>query len=165
MTSLHWIALVEKSLIFVIGLGFGWMGYRLLHAGLYEHAQQVKEASADGDLLWKQVLPGTTFALFAGVIVISGLYQPSVATLVAPSSLPRVVPTDADSRPNQTDAPPLDLDLDLDLETPSIHPFESRPLIPEAGSLLPFEPTEGSLPPLESGSSLGIPEAGSFLVE
>jgi hypothetical protein len=159
MTTLHWIALIERALIFAVGLGFGWMGYRLLLAGLYEHVPRVKEASADGDLLWQQVLPGVTFSLFAAVIVIGGLYQPSVATLAAPSSLPASVPTEADPRPHRPDAPPFELDL----ESPPVRPFESHPFIPEAGSLLPFAAPEGPLTPLESNSSLDLPESGSFL--
>lgn len=135
------VSLIEKLSILAVGVVFGAMSYRLLHSGLYEHAERVKAASEPVDLLWKQVLPGAVFALFAGVIVVVGLRQPPVLMAVADSQSSER----SDGEPELIAPAPV---LELEVEAEAGSGLIGHPLDPpsmeiqqrvEAGSVLSLQ--------------------------
>jgi hypothetical protein len=50
--------------LFVAGMAFAYMGYRLFVLGYFEKAGEFRAASGGNHILLKQVAPGVFFALF-----------------------------------------------------------------------------------------------------
>jgi len=59
----------------IVGVVFGYMGYRLFISGILGDAGQLEAANGDKKLTLKKAAPGTFFALFGAIIVSITLYK------------------------------------------------------------------------------------------
>jgi len=64
-----------KLVTLLIGLVFGYFGYRLFVLGVYEKAGELKTTWGDKNLILKQASPGTFFALFGIVLIATALIK------------------------------------------------------------------------------------------
>jgi len=58
-----------KIVSLFVGLGFGYMGYRLFMSGIWGNAGNLETKFKDGGLVLRQAAPGTFFALFGALII------------------------------------------------------------------------------------------------
>ena len=83
----------------LIGLAFGYMGYRLFVIGMYEKGGELKAAFGDNHLTLKQVGPGVFFAFFGVLVICVGGFH----SLDVKRSVPAI--TGSLSTPAQTNSP------------------------------------------------------------
>lgn len=69
------IVAVFKIASLVVGLGFGYMGYRLFMAGIQRPAGELKVASGSRTLRLSRTAPGTFFALFGAVVIGATIFK------------------------------------------------------------------------------------------
>ncbi len=68
------VALYKVASLFV-GLGFGYMGYRLFLSGLESPAGDLEASSGDRSLKLTRAAPGTFFALFGAGVIAVAIFQ------------------------------------------------------------------------------------------
>ena len=59
----------------LVGLGFGYMGYRLFLAGIEQPAGDLEAASGSKSLKLSRAAPGTFFALFGAAVIAATIFQ------------------------------------------------------------------------------------------
>ena len=64
-----------RCIALVVGLAFGYFGYKLFAMGVFQKAGELKTVWGDRRLVLKQAAPGTFFALFGTVVVTVTLIQ------------------------------------------------------------------------------------------
>ncbi len=69
------IVAVYKVASLFVGLGFGYMGYRLFLTGIEKPAGDLEASSGSRTLKLSRAAPGTFFALFGATIVAVAIYQ------------------------------------------------------------------------------------------
>ena len=69
------IVAVYKIASLFVGLGFGYMGYRLFLSGIENPAGDLKASSGDKSLKLTRAAPGTFFALFGAGVVAVAIFQ------------------------------------------------------------------------------------------
>lgn len=73
------LAIVSRLALLLVGLLFGYMGYRLFLAGVYEQAGDLEAKWGEKNIMLKRAAPGTFFALFGvAVIIVSIVQQPLI---------------------------------------------------------------------------------------
>lgn len=63
------IAATYKIFVILVGLCFGYMGYKLFMSGIVDSNSDVDANFRDTRVILKQVAPGTFFALFGTIVV------------------------------------------------------------------------------------------------
>lgn len=96
------VAAVFRSLTVLCGLGALFMGYRLFTLGVYERAGELKAAWGERNLLLRQAAPGTFFALFGAVIVVSAIYMGLGVSRTLGSPTPEPSPDSVAAEASQT---------------------------------------------------------------
>jgi len=66
---------IYKVVSLVVGLGFGYMGYRLFLAGILGSAGNLEASSGSGALKLSRAAPGTFFALFGAAVIVATIAQ------------------------------------------------------------------------------------------
>ena len=69
------IVAAYKIASLVVGLLFGYMGYRLFMAGIERPAGHLEASSGSRMIKVSQAAPGTFFALFGAFIIVSTIFQ------------------------------------------------------------------------------------------
>jgi hypothetical protein len=69
------IVAIYKVASLLVGLGFGYMGYRLFLAGLLRPAGDLKASSGSRSLRLTRTAPGTFFALFGAAVIGATIFQ------------------------------------------------------------------------------------------
>jgi len=64
-----------KVISLLVGLLFGFMGYKLFIAGVFGRAGNMDVSVGDNKILLKKAAPGTFFALFGAIIISLTIYQ------------------------------------------------------------------------------------------
>lgn len=64
-----------KTLGILSGLAFGYMGYRLFMAGVFEHAGNLEAVFGKEHLILKAAAPGTFFAVLGCVIIVATIWR------------------------------------------------------------------------------------------
>ncbi|MDJ0951968.1 MAG: hypothetical protein QNJ94_23910 [Alphaproteobacteria bacterium] len=59
----------------LVGLGFGYMGYRLFLAGIEHPAGDLEASSGSRSLKLSRAAPGTFFALFGAAVIAATIFQ------------------------------------------------------------------------------------------
>ena len=72
------IANAFRVLSLLVGLGFGYLGYRLYTVGVFEKAQELRAAFGKANLTLKQVAPGVVFGIAGIIIAALGVVRPVV---------------------------------------------------------------------------------------
>lgn len=72
--SLYLLTAYKLAGIFA-GLAFGFMGYRLFMAGVFEHAGNLEALFGKEHLILKAAAPGTFFAVLGCVIVVATIWR------------------------------------------------------------------------------------------
>jgi hypothetical protein len=66
---------VYKVVSLFVGLGFGYMGYRLFMAGINRPAGELEASSGPRALKLSRAAPGTFFALFGAAVIVATIFQ------------------------------------------------------------------------------------------
>ena len=69
------IVAVYKVASLFVGLGFGYMGYRLFLTGIEKPAGDLEASSGSQTLKLSRAAPGTFFALFGATVVAVAIFQ------------------------------------------------------------------------------------------
>jgi len=69
------IVAAYKVTSLLVGLGFGYMGYRLFMKGIENPAGDLEAASGSRSLKLSRAAPGTFFALFGATVVAVAIFQ------------------------------------------------------------------------------------------
>ena len=69
------IVAVYKVSSLLVGLSFGYMGYRLFVAGVQRPAGDLEASSGSRTLKLSQAAPGTFFALFGAAVIAATIFQ------------------------------------------------------------------------------------------
>lgn len=66
---------IYKVASLIVGLGFGYMGYRLFMAGIQGSAGDLEASSGSQALKLSRAAPGTFFALFGAAVIVATIVQ------------------------------------------------------------------------------------------
>ena len=66
---------IYKVVSLIVGLGFGYMGYRLFLAGILAPAGELEASTGSKALKLSRAAPGTFFALFGAAVIVATIAQ------------------------------------------------------------------------------------------
>ncbi len=69
------IVAIYKVASLLVGLGFGYMGYRLFLAGIEQPAGELEASAGKKTLKLSRAAPGTFFALFGAAVIAATIFQ------------------------------------------------------------------------------------------
>jgi hypothetical protein len=68
---------LHRILVVLVGLLFGFFGYRLIRLGIYEKADELRASWNGAGLVLRQAGPGIFFALLGTIIISLDVFEPS----------------------------------------------------------------------------------------
>ena len=69
------IVAIYKVACLIVGVGFGYMGYRLFMAGIHQQAGDLEASSGSRSFKLSRAAPGTFFALFGAAVIAATIFQ------------------------------------------------------------------------------------------